>query len=143
MKAEGVPAHGVDGEGLPAQKRLLTMAEAVHELARVGIEIEHRRPDRWLRETLQRRELELRVKLLTRVGSGMKRPTYRIAKANLRLAFPELTESPGDAKLGVILAELRKLSRKIEDINEKTDESRLDLNALSENLRAIRYGRAR
>ena len=66
--------------------KLLTISEAVDALDVPTVE----RPARWLRRHLQRAEERTGRTLLVRIGSGRRRPTYRVDLEAVRLACPEL-----------------------------------------------------
>jgi hypothetical protein len=69
-------------------KPLVTIARAAEGL---GLEGPH--AAQWLRRYVLQRERELGKEILERVGSGRRRPTYRVNMVSLKRACPELFDS--------------------------------------------------
>jgi hypothetical protein len=105
----------------------LTLTEAAKRLG-----IARAEPGRWLRAWLLRREAELGVPLLLRVGRGRRRPTYRVSLDTIRLRCPDLASGTVARAVNAGLGDrLRALEREVQSQREDLDELAAQVAALT------------
>jgi hypothetical protein len=110
---------------------LVPVAEAARRLG-----LTYRRPDLWLRRELQRRERDMRVQILVRIGEGTKRPTYAVNMSRLRAYCPDLL-APGDGFANALTGEVKRMSRKLDGIGDQVDDLTHDVETLAAAVRKL------